>query len=57
MLLGNKTDKDAGRQVQKGLGERLAKVCLCVVLCASRPVSVQPVFVFLVMNERNVITV
>lgn len=27
MLLGNKTDKDAGRQVQKGLGERLAKDC------------------------------
>lgn len=28
MLLGNKTDKEMERQVQKGLGERLAKVCL-----------------------------
>uniref|UniRef100_A0A7N6FB30 EF-hand domain-containing protein n=1 Tax=Anabas testudineus TaxID=64144 RepID=A0A7N6FB30_ANATE len=27
MLLGNKTDKDLERQVQKGLGERLAKDC------------------------------
>ena len=28
MLLGNKTDKEMERQVQKGVGERLAKVCL-----------------------------
>ncbi|XP_062276838.1 EF-hand calcium-binding domain-containing protein 4B [Scomber scombrus] len=27
MLLGNKTDKDIERQVQKGVGERLAKDC------------------------------
>ncbi|XP_058501895.1 EF-hand calcium-binding domain-containing protein 4B isoform X1 [Solea solea] len=27
MLLGNKTDKDAERQVQRALGERLAKEC------------------------------
>ena len=26
MLLGNKTDKEIERQVQKGVGERLAKV-------------------------------
>uniref|UniRef100_A0A8C6SI53 Calcium release activated channel regulator 2A n=1 Tax=Neogobius melanostomus TaxID=47308 RepID=A0A8C6SI53_9GOBI len=28
MLLGNKTDKEAERQVQKNMGERLAKVCM-----------------------------
>lgn len=30
MLLGNKSDKEMERQVQKGLGERLAKVCSSV---------------------------
>lgn len=30
MLLGNKTDKEIERQVQKGVGERLAKVCSTV---------------------------
>ncbi len=27
MLLGNKTDKETERQVQKEVGEKLAKVC------------------------------
>lgn len=27
MLLGNKTDKEAERQVQRNMGERLAKEC------------------------------
>lgn len=30
MLLGNKTDKEMERQVQKEMGERLAKVCSVV---------------------------
>lgn len=29
MLLGNKTDKETQREVQKSIGERLAKVCVC----------------------------
>lgn len=30
MLLANKTDKEIERQVQKGMGERLAKVSLLI---------------------------
>lgn len=29
MLLGNKTDKEAERKVERSMGERLAKVCSC----------------------------
>lgn len=33
MLLGNKTDKEIERQVQKGVGERLAKVTVFWFVC------------------------
>lgn len=43
MLLGNKTDKEMERQVQKRVGERLAKVCSVLstkLKVLSRPISV-----------------
>lgn len=69
MLLGNKTDKEIERQVQKGVGERLAKVCLCFILLSSKfcvnqcwlqtTVTKWCLFSssFFVLNERNAIKV
>lgn len=65
MLLGNKTDKEIERQVQKGVGERLAKVCFillsskfCTNQCRFQTTqSLNCVFFSSVINGRNMMIV
>lgn len=55
MLLGNKTDKEMERKVEKKMGERLAKVCFSAVTWVSvvRGAERWHYFSFSVKNHRN----